>query len=270
MLGRIAAGLLLAVALVTAQPRPAPRPRPAPPPVTPYAPGERLTYDVTWSGMLTAGTMTVTTHDRRPSFGSTAYYVTAEGRSTSFVAALYPVYYKADTLIETTTLLPQRGSLYSEEKGRRRYRVAQFDQARRSVHYELQSTDPQKVISQADLPTPPQAHDAVSVIFALRTMTLATGAATLMPVVVNGQVYRVLMTVGPREPVRCGLGDVNAWRVTPTLVDERDREDGRDMVVWISDDARKLPLKLQGQMPVGAFVLTLSSATSATNQAAAR
>jgi Protein of unknown function (DUF3108) len=267
VLSRVAALMLLAGACGAAQSRPAPsRPArpgtPAPPP-TPYGPGERLTYDVTWSGMLTAGTMTVTTHDRRPSFGSTALYITAEGKAGSLVAALYPVYYKADTLLETTTLLPQRGSLYSDEKGRRRYRVALFDQKGRSVRYELQTTDPVKVLSQSQLPTPPRAHDAVSVIFALRTMPLSTGAASLMPVVVNGHVYQVLMTVGARERVQCGLGEVDAWRVTPTLVDERDREDGRDMVVWISDDARRLPLKLQGEMPVGAFALTLSAATPA-------
>lgn len=267
LLARLAAplaiGALLATALVAAQTRPArPPARPTPTaPATPYAPGERLVYDVTWSGMLTAGTMTVTTVDRRASFGATAFYITAEGRPTSFVAALYPVYYKADTLLDTTTLLPQRGSLYSDEKGRRRYRIAQFNQTARSVHYELQSADPTKVLTQLDLPTPPQAHDAVSVIFALRTMTLTAGASKLMPVVVNGQVYRVLMTVTGKERVRCGLGEVNAWRITPTLVDERDQQDGRDMAVWISDDARRLPVKLQGELPLGAFVLTLTGAS---------
>ena len=30
------------------------------------------------------------------------------------------------------------------------------------------------------------------------------------------------------------------------------------MVVWISDDAKRLPVKLQGELPVGAFVLTLT------------
>ena len=259
-------GVLMAAALVAAQSKPAqPKPAPsrppaspaAPPAPTPYGPGERLTYDVTWSSMLTAGTMTITTHDRRPSFGATAFYITAEGKPTGLVAALYPVYYKADTLLETTTLLPQRGSLYSDEKGRRRYRIAQFDQAKRSVHYELQSTDPVKVLSQSDLPAA-RAHDALSVVFALRTMNLAPGASTLIPVLVNGHVYQVLMKVEAREHVRCGLGEVNAWRITPTLVDERDQQDGRDMVVWISDDARRLPVKLQGELPLGAFVLTLT------------
>jgi hypothetical protein len=33
------------------------------------------------------------------------------------------------------------------------------------------------------------------------------------------------------------------------------------MAVWISADARRLPLKLQAELPVGAFVLTLSGAT---------
>jgi Protein of unknown function (DUF3108) len=275
----IAAGVLLAAALVAAQsrptqPKPAPsrptRPaaRPAAPPPTPYGPGERLVYDITWSGMLTAGTITVTTHDRRPSFGSTAFYMTAEGRPTGFVAALYPVYYKADTLLDTTTLLPHQGSLYSDEKGRRRYRLARFDQAARSVHYEFQSLDPMKVLSQSDLPAT-RAHDALSVVFALRTMALSPGASTLMPVVVNGHVYQVLMKVDGRERVRSGLGDLDAWRLTPTLVDERDREDGRDMAIWISADARRLPLKLQGQLPVGAFVLSLSAATAG-SQAGAR
>ena len=38
--------------------------------------------------------------------------------SPALVAKLYPLYYKLDTLLETTTLLPQRGSIYSEEGSR--------------------------------------------------------------------------------------------------------------------------------------------------------
>lgn len=266
----ITAFVALAAAVIAAQSKPAPaRPpaakpapaKPAAPPPTPYAPGERLDYAVTWSAMLTAGTMTVTTHDRRPASGSTALYITAEGKPTGLVAALYPVYYKAETLLDTLTLLPQRGTLYSDEKGRRRYRVAQFDQTARSVHYELQSTDPVKVLSESTLPAT-RAHDALSVVFALRTIPLSQGASTLIPVLVNGHLYQVLMKVESRETVRCGLGDVDAWRIAPTLVDERDREDGRDMAIWISADARRLPLKLQGELPVGAFVLSLMGATA--------
>jgi hypothetical protein len=114
------------------------------------------------------------------------------------------------------------------------------------------------VTHQANQPAPPQAQDALSAIFFLRSMTLAAGAAVSMPVVVNGHIYRVQAVVTGRETVSCGLGEVDAWRVTPTLLDESDRSDGRDMAIWISVDARRLPVKLQGQLPVGAFALTLT------------
>ena len=32
------------------------------------------------------------------------------------------------------------------------------------------------------------------------------------------------------------------------------------MAVWISDDARRLPVRIQAQLPVGSFVLTLKDA----------
>jgi len=81
----------------------------------PFATGETLTYDVSWSSYLTAGSATTTVKDKRSSFGSTAYYIVAEGRPTSLLSKLYSVYYKIDTLLDTVSLLPQRGSVYSEE-----------------------------------------------------------------------------------------------------------------------------------------------------------
>jgi Protein of unknown function (DUF3108) len=227
----------------------------------PFAACEVLTYDVSWSNLLTAGTATVTVQDKRASYGSVAHYITAEGRPTGLVAALYDVYYKVDTLLDAFGLLPQRSSVYTDEKGRRKYSVAMFDHKTRVVHYELQSGDPAKVTSARDQPVPPQAQDALSAIFVLRATTLTANTRLAMPVFVNGHVYRVELTVGGRERVQCGLGGIEAWRVTPTLVDTADRGDGRDMAIWISSDARRLPVKLQGALPVGTFMLTLTGAT---------
>src|SRR3954452_13069000 len=79
----------------------------------PFTVGETLEYDVGWSSYLTAGSATLSVREKKPSFGSTAYYVVAEGRATGVVAALYHAYYKADTLLDVYSLLPQRGSIYA-------------------------------------------------------------------------------------------------------------------------------------------------------------
>lgn len=222
--------------------------------------GETLVYDVSWSNLLTAGSATIRVVDKRTDSGAAAYYITAEGRPTGFIAALYPIYYKADTLLESRTLLPHRSSIYSDEKGKRRYRIVTFDRKTGTLRYEVQSGDPLRVTSQQNDKLPLQAQDALSAIFGLRAAALAVGTKLTMPIVVNGHVYRVEMAVTGRDTVQCGLGRVDAWRITPTLLDARDRNDGRDMAIWISTDTRRLPVKLQGALAVGTFTLTLTGA----------
>src|SRR4051794_29953429 len=106
--------------------RPAPRAASVERPV-PFKVGETLTYDVSWSALITAGTAVVGVKEKRPSHNSTAYYIVAEGRPTTLLSRLYPVYYKLDTLLDTFTLLPQRASLYSQEGTRRSVRTTIFD-----------------------------------------------------------------------------------------------------------------------------------------------
>src|SRR3989454_12827588 len=134
----------------------------------PFRVGETLTYDVSWSAYVTAGTAVATVKEKKPSFNSTAYYVVAEGRPTPLVSKLYSLYYKMDSLIDSYTLLPQRGSIYSEEGKRHRFRT--------------------------------------------------------------------------------------------TLFDARNQRVGRNTAMWMSDDARRLPVQLRADLPIGSFNLALREA----------
>jgi hypothetical protein len=249
-------------------PRPA-TPAPAPPPTAPptsgakterpvpFAAGEVLTFDVSWSSYLTAGTATVSVKEKKPSYGSTAYYVVAEGRPTTLLSKLYNLYYKADTLLDAYSLLPQRGSVYSEEGGRRRMKITSFNQGARKAVFEMQTSTTLK----KDLALPPYSQDALSAIYVLRALPLAAGGRMTMPVADNGRIFRVQIAVGAAESVKTGIGTVNAVRLTPTILGENGKPEGRAMSLWISDDARRLPVKLAAELAVGSFVLTLRSVT---------
>jgi hypothetical protein len=83
-----------------------------------------------------------------------------------------------------------------------------------------------------------------------------------MPLSINGQTYRVRVVTSSRETVNCGLGSVDAWKLTPSLLDEQSGEsEAQNMAIWISDDARRLPVLMQADFAVGTFKLTLRSAT---------
>ena len=222
----------------------------------PFKPGETLEFDIGWSSYVTAGTATVSVKEKKPSYGSTAYYIVAEGRPTALVSKLYTLYYKADTLLDTYSLLPQRGSLYSEEGKRHRMKTTTFDQGAKKASYQVET----RTVVKKDLAIPGFTQDALSAVYVLRSIPFKPGEKFNMPVSDNGNVYRVQMQVGAVEPVKTGLGTINGLKITP-VISGPDKESPRGLALWISEDARRLPLKMEAQLLVVKFTVTLSKAS---------
>jgi|GEM_PF-1177205 len=257
-LGVVIISLVLSMPVVAAQARKAPPPPPAPKremPV-PFKAGEVLEFDVGWSSYVTAGTATVSVKEKKPSYNSVAYYIVAEGRPTSLLSKLYTLYYKADTLIDVYNLLPQRGSLYVEEGKRRRMKTTMFDHGRLEAKYEVQTAT--KV--ERTIKLPKMTQDALSALYVLRCIPVKTGDKFNMPVTDAGDVYQVQMQVGALERVATPLGTMNAYKIVPVITGSKTAAP-RGLAVWISDDARRLPLKIEAQLAVGRFVVSLRKVT---------
>jgi len=60
--------------------------------------------------------------------------------------------------------------------------------------------------------------------------------------------------------VSTGIGQIRAWKITPVLP-SADAGGARRLTLWVSDDPRRLPVRLQAQLAVGSFDLTLRAAT---------
>ena len=222
----------------------------------PFAMGETLSYDVSWSSYLTAGTATTTVREKKPSFGSTAYYIVAEGRPTPLLSKLYSVYYKIDTLLDSFTLLPQRGSVYSEEGKRHRFKASQFDRAAKKVLFEYKADTTVKDTFATSAVT----QDALSAIYVLRAIPLNAGDKMTMPVTDNGINYKVQFDAGALEKVRTPMGEQSALKVRLSVFDDKNQPVGKNIAIWMTQDPRHLPVKLQADLPVGSFNLLLREA----------
>jgi hypothetical protein len=74
-----------------------------------------------------------------------------------------------------------------------------------------------------------------------------------------GDMYYLNAKVAARETLKTPAGTFPALRVTSTVLDaKRQPMIGRKLTVWLSDDARRLPLKFETSLAIGSFVLTLS------------
>ena len=251
---------LLFVNASSAQQRRTP-PRPAAPPApaakkeltVPFAVGETLTYDVSWSSFVTAGTATLRVAEKKPSFNSVAYYIVAEGRPSSLVAKLYTLYYKVDTLLDVYTLLPQRGSVYSEEGKRHRMKSTMFDRPKRSAEYEIET----RTVVKKTVATSAVAQDPLGALFVLRSIPLKQGEKITMPICDNGMNYKVLIEAGGVESITTGAGTVQSQRLTMTP--QGADVGARGITLWLSTDAAHVPVKMSAQLSVGSFVLSLAS-----------
>jgi hypothetical protein len=233
--------------------------RPAPPPAreadVPFRVGETLTYDVSWSQFLTAGTAVSRVVEKKPSSGSAAYAIVADGRPVPLVARFYPVYYKMDSLLDSFSILSVETSTYSEENGRKRQSNTHFDRTSRRALYEA----PTESVKQT-FEVPANVQDGLATLYAVRSHAFKTGEHFSIPVADDGSLYSVEFDTRGPERVRVPMGDVEAWNLKLTILDNKRQPAATNSAVWISTDTRRLPVKLQSDLPVGSFVLALRDA----------
>jgi hypothetical protein len=223
----------------------------------PFKAGETLTYEVSWSGLLVAGTATATVRERQTVGNSSAHYMVVEGKPVPLVAFAYPLYYKMETLLDAYTLLSHRGSFYAEERKEKRLATTQFDRARNRALYELK-TD---TVATADYQVPPNTQDGIGAYYLLRARGVSAGERFSIPVADNGTLFTAQFEVIGLENVRVPFGSVSAWHIRLMLTDAQGQLFWKNTDVWMTNDARRLPVKMQAELPIGHFVLALKTAS---------
>ena len=246
MLFLAACVLALGIVLPAAQTAPADR-------AVPFKVGEVLSYDISWSTTLTAGTATMSVKERRASGASAVYDLVAEGKPTSLLDKLYHLYYKAETLLDTRTLQPSMTTMFSDEKGRTKLRSVRFT-GRTTLEFSPKTNAPFEKRTM-----PAQALDPLGAVYVIRAIPLRSGQTFVMPIVDGSDVYNARWQVAGPEAVTTPAGAFSAWRLTPALSDLQGKAVTKNKItLWLSNDVRKLPLKVQAGLPVGNFVLTLT------------
>jgi hypothetical protein len=166
---------------------------------------------------------------------------------------LYHLYYKTASHLAATNLQPVMATVFSDERGRSKLRTTKFV-GRTAVDVQPRADAPveRKV-------TPPLAQDPLSAIYVLRSLPMQAGKIFTMPIVDGRDVYNARWKIEGQEQVKTPAGTFSAWRIAPMLT----KADGQPMTnyritLWLSDDARRLPLKLEAGLAVGNFVLSLT------------
>ncbi len=151
--------------------------------------------------------------------------------------------------IDARTLRPERYREESDEDGRRRVTDVRLAPPAPVVVLRQQDRGQRHEVS---LPREGEALDALSAMYYLRAARLDPGARLCFDMVANGRFWRVEGTVAARvEPIDVPAGRYDAVRIEATAR----RADGggasRPLWLWLSADARRLPLAAVSEVELG-------------------
>jgi hypothetical protein len=220
----------------------------------PFSPGERLTWDVHYGG-VTAGTAW---SEVRPAAGMLMTF-SAGCRS----AAWYEPIYAIDDEIESLWDSVHSGS----SRYRTRFREGRFHQdqlmdigtegIRVWRNQEHKGTWEESVESYPAMPGP--VEDPQTAFYRIRTLPLKSGTTWRFPVFSGKHTWSLDVSVSEGECMRSTLGPIPVLPVHIRTRHEGDLEQKGDILVYFSDDDRRIPLKLVIHTNVGAIRAELAS-----------
>jgi len=226
---------------------------------SPFQPGERLTYDVTWS-VFQAGTVSATLQSTVQG-SKDDYTVITTAHSQGFVSLLFNVDNQFRSLFDPKTLCSERISKKINEGRRRKETEIVFDSQRKlAILDERDLNNPHDPPKHAENEIPNCVEDVVTAFYYLRTQDFQIGKPLHMPVNDGSKTYDVTLDVQDRETIQTPLGHRSAIRIEPKVFSGLFKRKGR-MLVWFSNDDQHLPLRIKFMIVVGPITATLKSVT---------
>lgn len=225
----------------------------------PFAPGEQLTYQVAWS-IFPAGQVVASVKQLGRGHDD-PYEIDTTARSTGFVSLLFNTDDHFRSIVDPATLCSRQISKMVNEGRRHKDTRIVFDSRRKlAILSERDMATADHPVKRAENAIPACVEDIVSAFYVLRSAPLQVGSKIDVPVNDGSKTQEVVVDVQARDQIKTPLGTRTAFRMEPRALGGLSKRKGR-MLIWISDDAQRLPLRIKAMMLVGTITGNLISVT---------
>lgn len=180
--------------------------------------------------------------------GRRAYRIVSKTESNSFVSKFYKVRDRAESYIDAESLYTLRFIKHLREGGYKADLDIRFDQANRKAIY-----SDGKVFDVAS-----GVHDVLSAFYYVRTKPLPDGATMVLPTHDNKKSYEMEVKVHKRERIEVPAGKFDCVLVEPILKSEGVFKSKGSILVWLTDDERRMPVLVRTKVPVGSINVALT------------
>ena len=206
----------------------------------PFRAGEQLNFTVFLNAAAQpVGTASFQVRARTNYFNRDGLLLAAKAQTAPAVSRIFFANDQINSYVDPNTLLPFRTELNLVKGSIRTNRTFTIDQDRGSAV----SADG------LTLEIPVGTHDYVSVLYALRSFNLAPPKRNAVSILVNNRPRTLFITSLKRETIQLGSQQIAAVQLSLTTDDPQ--PDKFALRLWVSDDRRRLPLRITATTQIG-------------------
>lgn len=210
-----------------------------------FSSGERITLKVFYNVVglyVDAGTATFNAQLENYN-GKPVYHAVGEGWSNSSYDWIFKVRDRYETYMDTATLKPYRFIRNVHEGNYKKYENASFNHEAKSV-----------VTTTGVFKTPDCVQDIISAVYYARNIDFSQykpNDKINLNVFLDDEIHNIYIRYIGKETIKTRYGKFRAIKFKPFLIKGTVFEGGEKMTVWVSDDANRLPLRIESPIVVG-------------------
>lgn len=225
-----------------------------------FKPGEKLTFEINY-GFVTAGEAVMEIAPVIQTInGRQCYDITFTVKSSSSFEWVYKVrdFYK--TYVDVEGLFPWRFEQHIKEGNYQRDFEAIFDQQNLKAKTYTGEKEPKKFEGEFDIPLYTQ--DAMSAFYFSRTLDfdkMKEGDKITLQNFYKDKTYPLDVKFLGRETIEVPAGEFRCIKLEPLVQEGGLFKSEGSIIVWLTDDERRMPVKVKTQVIIGSIDADLSS-----------
>ncbi len=212
---------------------------------TSFVVGEQIDFTVFYNvaGLfVNAGNATFTSQLERFN-GRPVFHITGVGKTHPSYDWIFKVRDQYETFIDTATMQPLKFIRNVQEGGYKKYENITFN---RTANTAITTKGVYKV--------PPCVQDVISAIYYARNIDFnryKPGDRIPFTMFLDDEVYNMYIRYLGKETIKTKYGKFSTIKFKPLLLKGSIFEGGEKMTVWVSNDANKIPVRIESPITVG-------------------
>ena len=220
--------------------------------------GEKLTFAIKY-GVITAGQAVLEVSETVYHDTIDCYLIKSTSRTNSFFDTVFRVRDKIESVLDKNRFISYKFTKKLREGSYRQDRI-HFYYPDQNFSLYLKYSKKQKRFKEKRMEIPSDTQDILSAFYWTRNQDLEVGESVFIHVTVDGLNCNTEIKILRKEEIKTIFGLKECLVIEPVLLGEAIFKQTGNILVWITNDEYKVPVKMESKIIFGSFKAILKDA----------